>query len=856
MSKLEDAAIAACNDEPVHIPGQIQPHGAVLVCNRATFQITHASVNVAGFFARDCDDLLGSNLKTFLTDDLLHRLRNVIQMPSIADAQEPVGSFCIANQVLDICAYQSGDSVVLEFEPCTTTPWAQTQTAREITRLFHQISWQSNSQDLLDGVAFWLSKLTGFDRVMVYKFDDDGCGEVIAEEVASGMEPFLGLRFPSWDIPPQARAIMTRMPLRMISDVGQEPVPLRALEQSAPPVNLSAGYLRGVSPVHMEYLANMGIAGSMTLSIIVEGTLWGLIAFHHETPRVVSSHIRAICLPFIEFMNVKLAYLDQCAAAKRREEIKRIQANVRDRHAEGVDIGAIISEAPMPLIQQFSADGMVIKVCEEVHSFGTVLPADVIEPLVASALRSGKIAAYENLGVEAEVRASQLNEIGGVLVVPLLGDDFAVVFRKEVITQVKWAGAPTKKITEDAGHVRLSPRGSFDLYTQVVKGRCAPWREIDIELAEGLATIVLQSSHQRARMERDYFEDRVRQQNLMIGELNHRVRNILTLIRSVSREARDSNKSLDGFVLSLENRIDALAFAHDLSTNDASPVVGIFELLRSEAKPYLPENSARLVLQGEDVSIRTDLCSVVVLALHELTTNARKYGALSNNFGVVSVSLSRKYGGLEISWRETGGPVVVEPAEAGFGRDLIEKAIPYELEGRVDLRFAPDGVAADIWLPDEVLSTTPKAQGHALTSQVFSDTVVDLTFPTPKVDAAGSNATLLLEDNYVISADMTKALKAAGYLDVRAVGNVKDAFELIDKGFIGQAVLDMHLGDENSFPVAFRLQSLGIPFVFATGYGSNLTRPKELESFGVLTKPVDGSELRLALEQLSQRAAG
>ena len=207
MPNLEQEAVAACKNEPVHIPGTIQPHGA----------------------------LLGLCLKDVLGSKHLHKLQNASQIDSFSQTSEPIGVMMVDSAKLNISAFRPGDSIVLEFKPSVPAPWTEIEVACEISRLLEQINRVSGVNELFENAAFWLSKVTDFDRVMVYKFHEDGSGEVIAEEVAPGVDSFLGLRFPSWDIPTQAKAIMARIPLRCFSDVGQTPVPLIAKDAALPP---------------------------------------------------------------------------------------------------------------------------------------------------------------------------------------------------------------------------------------------------------------------------------------------------------------------------------------------------------------------------------------------------------------------------------------------------------------------------------------------------------------------------------------------------------------------------------------------------------------------------------------------
>ncbi|MEO1490875.1 MAG: HWE histidine kinase domain-containing protein [Pseudomonadota bacterium] len=843
---LEQRALEECDREPIHIPGTIQENGALLALDPATKQIVYASANVGDYLGGTVEGWLGSSIQTLGDRKLVHSINNLMELPTIAERREPVCSLEHGGQKFEAHGFQSGDLFVLEIEPSATPPWADAEVSARISELFQLVNKQDDLHRLLNISVRWLQRMSGYDRVMIYRFAEDWSGEVIAEENTSEHDDFLGLNFPKWDIPTQAREIMLRLPLRMITDVDQTPVPVQAASADLPPLDLSLAQLRGVSPVHVEYLRNMEVEATMTLSIVVKGKLWGIISFHNYAPMVPPPRVRAVCLPFIEYFNVKLALLEDQELQAARETVREIHQRISAEHAEGSDLKEIITGDPFPLIEQFNADGMVLHLDGSWHEYGDCLPWQKISTLVTETCADGRVVAFTNLAELLPDYQRTPDAIAGLMIIPLGNENAAVVFRKGQETQVKWAGAPNKDIVEEDGVVRLSPRGSFSLYVDTVQGTCAPWRPLDYELGDGLARVVLQTTQQRARIERAFFEDRDRQQKLMISELNHRVRNILALIRSVSRQARRSNSSLSSYSAALEQRIKALAVAHDLSNTGMVESVSLAKIIETEVQPY-DEGGRHLSIGGEDASIRPDLCPIFALAIHELTTNAVKYGALSQPDGSISIVLKREDGGCTISWRERGGPAVQEPSRTGFGSTLIKQAIPFELDGRVDLRFSPEGVEAEIWLPQSVLGT-----GFASEQYTSPISQVDLA-PVPH-DRPKTGRLLLVEDNFVIAMDMESILFDVGFENVSTAASVQKAMNLIDRHTFAAAVLDMHLGNENSFPIARELRARGIPILFVTGYGSDLERPQDIEEIPYLTKPVESSVLADTLFELIAEA--
>ncbi len=800
------------------------------------------------YLGKSPDELLGNDAGPILSSALLAAFKETVAEPTISTKRLIVGELQTRAGLCEVSVFRSGERYVLEIEPIGEVPWSDSKASRQVTASLDQINRHTDLNELLTDSVTFLYELSGYDRIMAYQFADDGSGEVVAEHRVEGIESFLGLRFPSWDIPDQARDIMKRIPLRSIVDVDQTPVPIVALDPSSDPLDISIGRLRGVSPVHLEYLRNMGVKASMTLSVVVDGVLWGMISFHHYSPKCPSPQLVSVLLSFIQYFNLKVALLQEQLAVRAREKVQSLHSDLLDAHVDGATLAEMLTSDPMPLMNEFKAQGMMLHYAGEWHSFGATPDVSALQVLIKRAQATLNIVPCTNLSKETGLHEDEFDGLAGALVTPLGGDDMVIVLRRSIHTEIRWAGAPKKDVIQEGQHVRLSPRGSFALYMESVSGECAPWRPIDRELAAGMSAILLQSAQQKAEIERRFFEDQVRQQKLMISELNHRVRNILALIRSISRQARRHNSSLDSYAAALERRIKALAIAHDLSTGAARANVSVREIIETEVEPFSDSVEDRIRIEGPDAKIRVDLCPIFALVLHELMTNANKYGAFSVPNGRIEVDIGPKGNGYGVRWREVGGPPVKEPLHRGFGTTLIEQAIPFEMDGSVDLTFEPTGVIVEMWLPDTMIDTGNEdagerfAFGERLNSQREAERDPDDTDRKVHI--------LLLEDNFVIAMDMEDALRGIGYKNVSLASNVDDALAKIEQASIGLAILDMHLGGPNSFGVARELIKRGIPYMFITGYGSDLVRPADLTAAPVLTKPVEKVQLVQELKSL------
>ena len=277
-----------CEREPIHILGHVQSFGCLIsVCS--DWIINHASLNTNDILGIDHGDLIGNPLNNYVLPDFVHTIRGRLQMLSHADAVERIFELKVVENggLLDVALHRSGHSIIMEFERSDASD--VTDYAGYLRPMLDRVQSASSIETMCTVAARQIKAITGFDRVMAYRFAPDDSGEVIAEARMPDMEPMLGLHFPASDIPAQARALYKRSLLRIISAVDGENVPI--LPPTSPegePLDLSLSSLRAVSSIHLEYLKNMDVAASMSVSIVVRGKLWGLFACHHRSPKILS----------------------------------------------------------------------------------------------------------------------------------------------------------------------------------------------------------------------------------------------------------------------------------------------------------------------------------------------------------------------------------------------------------------------------------------------------------------------------------------------------------------------------------------------------------------------------------------
>ncbi|WP_298431435.1 HWE histidine kinase domain-containing protein [uncultured Jannaschia sp.] len=842
-----DLALDNCDREPIHRPGRIQPFGAMLIGPLDLSRIDFASTNLAEVLDHDAKSVLGQSFHTVLDPKVLHDIRNMLTLPTAKTQRERVGVAEVAGRRIEVFAHRSPDDrAVVELEPVQAPSVGDREHPIDRMRLFlAHASRQDTLNRFLQSCVHGLRDLLGYDRVLAYRYSANGDGEVVAEARMHDIESLLGLRYPAWDVPTQARTMQIKAPLRMLSDVHQTPVGLLGHTEDPESVDISLAHLRGVSPIHVEYLANMGVHATLTIGLIVEGRLWGMFACHHRQPRTTRSDVRIAAELFGQMVSLLIQQRTEVEMLDARNKAEAARRRILAETDAATDLLHSFPEMEKILAKVIACDGLAIIRDDKLQTSGSVPSAEAIRAIGNRRPSSfDLVEGTTTLAAEGWAGSHDLGASAGCLIIrcAAVAPLQLLFFRDEKLLQVTWAGKPQKDVSIGPHGARLSPRGSFEAYSEEQKGRSVDWTGFDLEAASELQRLLTQITARGERAEMNRHKDLMnyqRQQDLMIAELNHRVKNILALIRSLSRQAKASSASLESYAQALEQRIAALAAAHDLAVSNSMSGVSLRGILETELAPFLSEDSAQVLMSGPLIGLRPDVAPMIALVFHEVVTNATKYGALSTSEGLVRTKWTIEGGELQFSWKELGGPEVKEPERHGFGRTLIEKAIPYEFDGTVEMDYAPSGVTMSFRLPADTLIQ--------MTEETPSKVVGKIT----EIRQVASGARILLvEDNIVLSMDMVESLTRRGADVVETAATVEEALRLIRKEKFDAAILDMNLRGVVSFAVGDELMAKGVPFMFVTGYGSTVDVPPSFKDVPILTKPVDDGTLAASLAEL------
>jgi len=357
-----------------------------------------------------------------------------------------------------------------------------------------RLAAQTSMTELTDLLAEEVRSLTGFDRVMVYRFDAEWNGEVVAERRRPDLNPFLGLHYPATDIPAQARRLYALNPIRLIVDIGYVPVPLYPLFDPATgrALDLSLASLRSVSPIHVEYLQNMGVTASMSISILVDDVFWGLIACHHYSGAHRPSHDARAAAEFVtQVASHLIAHRERADAREAAVETRALLAGLTARMSAspGSPLDVLVEDPAM--LRLMGATGLALNFDGTVRTFGRV-PAPHLLDRIAELTDGPEYATFTHhlaaLAPEDVELADVAAVASGVLRIGSATDRWLMWFRPEQPQVVDWGGDPSNKRlseTEDPS-VRLSPRKSFEKWREVTRQRSEPFAPWHLEVADEL----------------------------------------------------------------------------------------------------------------------------------------------------------------------------------------------------------------------------------------------------------------------------------------------------------------------------------------------------------------------------------
>ncbi len=555
--------LSVCAQEPIHIPGSIEPNGVLLVVSEPELTIVQASANMDVWLERNAEELLGVPLVDLLEHESLESLRLCISTDHPYGQRQYLSDMRIRGlkQTFDASVHRHQGVLIIELEP--TVVQAHVALHSSLADAMSSLNGRLSLTELCQRVAIHVRALTGFDRVMVYRFLKDDTGWVIAEDRREDLNPYLGLRYPASDIPAQARRLYLLNTLRLKADVNARRSPLipEVNPVTGQPLDMSYCVLRAMSPVHDEYLKNMGVTASMSVSIVKDQRLWGLIACHHSTAKTVPHALRISCEVLAQVFSSHIA-------AAEIEDAQRQAASVVEfrRELSGLLLAQskILTTLTAPgdrLASVVNAVGAAVCIDGEISLVGATPERHNVERLLQWLATSqvGYVFSTDKLSEVYPDSAEFSNAASGLLSarIALAERDFILWFRPAAVKVIEWAGNPAKPVAETEAGRRISPRLSFELWKETIGDRSEPWHEHELDFALALRQTIAEAL--------------LVQRNEEITRLNH--------------ELERSNIELDAF---------AYAASHDLQ-EPVRTVRAYAQLLDRRAGPKLDDEARELI---------------------------------------------------------------------------------------------------------------------------------------------------------------------------------------------------------------------------------------------------------------------
>ena len=695
--RFGEADLTTCDREPIHIPGSIQPHGVLLVIDRQDLTVEQMAGDSALLLGIDPPFVLERAVSALFEPETAEFIRG--QLNTTAGFVAPIMRLDVRSSggtvPLDLTLHAMDRTAIVELEPARRPSSGAGDPIVQLKTLLAAVQHTANLEECCAAAAVTMRAATGFDRAMVYRFLPDDSGVVAAEDANVGLESFLGLHYPASDIPKQARELYRRNWLRAIPNIDYVAAPLLPplSRRMRRPIDMSHCGLRSVSPIHLEYLRNMGVCASLSASIVFQDKLWGMLVLHHYSPRHVPADLRVACETFAQILSLQVEAKVQAETAVLRKRARRVLEELTERMTEAADIGGVL--ASWDLLGYLGAGGAVVYLEGRLHRVGeTPEPADIMAlvdwlngidlPLFATEMLAARYAPAAHFAAAAS----------GLLAVGLsrAPRDYVLWFRPEIGRTVRWAGDPSKSTKVDRHGVRLTPRGSFAEWLQVTRMQSAPWSESDLEAAEALRVVFLESvlkSLDFARRERAFEATRA-----MAEELEKRVAQRTDQLRALAADleavedrerrqiARDLHDDLGQTLAAARIRLSSLCSDERADVRTTATAVGELidranNSIRSLAAQLAPDVlhelglSAALDWLGEEIE-RTFGLKITVFddgKAKPLAYEARSILYRAVRELLINVAKHAQTDAAMVEAECQGGNIVVSVSDGGIGYD-------------------------------------------------------------------------------------------------------------------------------------------------------------------------------------------
>jgi light-regulated signal transduction histidine kinase (bacteriophytochrome) len=654
--------LSSCDAEPIHIPSSVQPPGVLLVVRESDQSVLQASANAEP--VSTAPSAAGRTLADFLPRGDADRIARMCRDGQVGETPVMVPAGPGLARTVDVVVHRWRQMLVVELDPATEP---DDDLYRIVGEGFPSLSAATTVEALSTAASDVVRRVTGFDRVMVYRFDRDWNGQVTGESLAAGVEPWLGLRYPASDIPAQARAMYVHSRTRLIADVNYAAVPILPVvnPDTGTPVDLTHAVNRSVSPIHLQYLRNMGVGASMSISIVSQDKLWGMILCHHPTARRISHRTRVACDVLAQNLSLHLAVRENSRDFGKAIELKSVQARLLEAMTGSPDLFEGLCGRIEDLCNLGGGDGVAI-CADRVTVHGQAPGTDQIAALVdwLSANITDDVWRTDSLPLAYDPAARFKHDASGVLAVSVSRTRkwWVLWFRAEVFRTRYWAGDPRKPAEIAANGIVVRPRTDFARWKQTLESHAVDWEKHHVDAVSDLRNaavgIVLRQAEERARL---------------------------------SNELERSNKELEAFSYSVSHDLRA-PFRH---------IVGFSDLLGKRNRE-LDATSQRYLATIANAARLAGTLVDSLLTFSQMGRAAMRVTRVDLNDVVADVraELAMEIGNRSVEW-DVGRlpPVAADPMMVRVVvRNLLSNAVKYTRErstAHIAVRYCGVAVAVD-----------------------------------------------------------------------------------------------------------------------------------------------------------------
>ncbi|WP_426236812.1 ATP-binding protein [Pseudomonas sp. TWP3-2] len=527
--------LANCADEPIRFPGAIQPHGLLLTLSEPALEVVQVSANVETLLGRAPQEVIGQPLDSLIGETYAGQVREALQQPSLSDPSLLL--LRLNGTAFDALLHRHQGVLILELEIHVENFQPRNVAGKHthLGRMLQLLQGAKSLQALYDISVKEIQAMTGYDRVLIYRFEEEGHGQVIAEASDPSMEVFNGLFFPASDIPAQARELYRTNWLRIIPDAAYQPVPLlpKLRPDNQTPLDLSFATLRSVSPIHCQYMKNMGVLSSMSISLLKGDRLWGLISCGNREPLHVPHELRTACQTIGQVLSLQISAMEALEVSRQRDEKVESLALLNQAMIDSPsNVFDGLAQHPQILMALANAGGIAIIEDKQLHRYGNCPEPEDIRALHRWLQENGEPVFSSHHLSSVYPPAAQFQQVAsGVLALslPKPVDNGVLWFRPEVKENINWSGNPEKPLdleNSDAG-LRLRPRTSFEIWKVEMAGISTKWSHGDLFAANDLRRSALENDLAR-QVRRE--QEAVRARDELVAVVSHDLRNPMTVI--------------------------------------------------------------------------------------------------------------------------------------------------------------------------------------------------------------------------------------------------------------------------------------------------------------------------------------